>query len=93
MCVCVFRKLADSLWGCRVALLGWDTGPNDLLTALPRLNFYGTMILNQGGSSNLGLGVGTDKAQFGKKRMLRRSGLSTKLGLLVIEGGWQPCRG
>lgn len=46
VCVCVFRKLADSLWGYRVALLGCDTGPNDLLTALPRLNFYGTMILN-----------------------------------------------
>jgi hypothetical protein len=79
--------------GCRVTLLGWDTGPNDLSTALLRLNFYGTMILNQGGSNNLGLGVGPDKAQFGKKRMLRRSGLSTKLEMHVFEGGWRPCKG
>lgn len=47
------------------ALLGWDTGPNDLLTGLPILDLYGTMILKQGGSNNLGWGAGPDEAQSG----------------------------
>lgn len=81
------RKLADSLLGMQEwVLLGWKTGPNDLLTALSRLNLYGTMILKQGGSHDLGWGAGPDEAQSGKKWMLRSSGLSTKLGVLVFEG-------
>lgn len=74
------RKLADSLLGMQSSPFRLGHRPNDLLTALPRLNFYGTMLLKQGGSNNLGWGAGPDEAQSGKKWMLL-----TKLGMLVFE--------
>lgn len=43
------------------------------------------MILKQGGGNNLGWEAGPDEAQSGKKWMLRGSGPSTKLGMLVFE--------
>lgn len=44
------------------------------------------MILKQEGSNNLSWGARRDETQSGKKWMLRSSGLSTKLGVLVFKG-------
>lgn len=83
---CVTRSWLTPSWDAEWALLGWDIGTNGLLTALPRLDLYGTMILKQRGSNNLGWGAGPEEAQSGKRWRLRSSGSALSWECVCLKG-------